>query len=159
MLQLACRDDARLQPDDSELQRAARGQRPSYTVETLEAIRRQWPEAVLVWVLGSDAFQGLPTWHRWRDLLDLAHLVVLQRPGTPLAWQEPLADQVRKRRIQAAPHVPGGGILFLDAPMQDVSASAVRAKLGAGQAVDDLLPAAVYTYIKANALYGVLSDA
>jgi nicotinate-nucleotide adenylyltransferase len=158
MLELACAVDARLQPDDRELRRAARGLRPSYTVETLEELRRQAPTAVLLWVLGSDAFLDLRTWHRWRDVLDLAHLVVLQRPGAPLVLDEMLQALVQGRRLDGPPVDPAGGILFLDAPMQDVSASRVRAILAAGGEIDHLLPAAVYTYIKSHGLYGVPSD-
>lgn len=158
MLELACALDARLRPDDRELRRAARGLRPSYTVETLEDLRRQAPTEVLLWVLGSDAFQGLPTWHRWQEVLELAHLVVLQRPGPQSALDDTLQALVRSRRLHGPPADPAGGILFLDAPMQDVSASEVRSILASGGRADHLLPAAVYTYIKSHGLYGVPSD-
>lgn len=158
MLVLACGADPRLQPDDRELRRAAAGLRPSYTVETLEEVRREAPAAVLLWVLGSDAFQELPTWHRWREVLQLAHLVVLQRPGAPLLLDETMQAVVAAHRLHGPPADPAGGILFLDAPMQNVSASEVRANLAADGRADHLLPAAVYTYIKSHGLYGVPSD-
>ena len=158
MLELACAVDARLQPDDRELRRAARGLRPSYTVETLEELRRRAPTAVLLWVLGSDAFRELPTWHRWREVLQLAHLVVLQRPGVSLELDDALQALLHSRRLNGPPTDPAGGILLLDAPMQDISASQVRSILAAGGRADHLLPAAVYTYIKSHCLYGVPSD-
>ena len=158
MLQLACSDDDRLLADDREIRRAAKGERPSYTVDTLEEIRRQVPDEQLLWVLGSDAFMELPTWHRWREVLNLAHLVVLQRPGASLAPAGELADLLRTHRLSDPPETLCGGIFCLEAEMQDVSASRVRATLAAGLSAGDLLPATVYTYIKKHGLYGVFSD-
>ena len=158
MLQLACADDDRLVADDREIRRAAKGERPSYTVDTLEEIRRRAPDEQLLWVLGSDAFMELPTWHRWREVLNLAHLVVLQRPGASLAPSGELADLLRTHRLSDPPETLCGGIFCLEAEMQDVSASRVRAILAAGSSAGDLLPATVCTYIKKHGLYGVFSD-
>ncbi len=158
MLQLACADDERLLADDSEIRRAAKGERPSYTVDTLEEMRRRSPEEKVLWVLGSDAFMELPTWHRWREVLNLAHLVVLNRPRAKLAPTGELADLLQKHRVHAPPETPSGGIICLEAEMQDVSATQVRAMLAAGSSARDLLPATVYNYIRKHGLYGVLSD-
>lgn len=167
MLELACADDPRLYPDDTEVRRARRLGRPSYTVETLEEYRRQAPDAVLVWVVGSDAYRDLGTWHRWREVFELCNLLVLNRPGAPLQLSGELAAITQARRLSGAPGEPAGGVLVLDAPMRDVSATrirqALRAATPAGErfsaAVEDLLPPAVYTYIKQHQLYGVVSDA
>jgi len=67
--------------DDREMRREG----PSYTVETLAELRAEAPQRPLCLVVGMDAFLGLPKWHRWRDLLSLAHLVVAHRPG----WRAP----------------------------------------------------------------------
>jgi len=59
--------------DASEVEAAA----PSYTVHTLERLRRELgAEQSLVLLVGADAFAGLTTWHRWRDLFALAHVAV-----------------------------------------------------------------------------------
>jgi nicotinate-nucleotide adenylyltransferase len=159
MLELACADDPRLVPDDAEVRRAERAGRPSYTVETLEEIRAGEPQAVVAWVVGSDAYREIPTWHRWREVLDLANLVVLHRPGAPLDLPAELDELTRARRTSRRPHTPAGAILVLDAPMLPVSATRVREALREAAAdVMDLLPPAVYTYIKKYHLYGVVSD-
>jgi nicotinate-nucleotide adenylyltransferase len=164
MLQLACAGDARLIADDIEIRRAQRLRRSSYTVDTLEALREQHPDAVLTWVLGSDAFAGLAGWHRWRELFELANLVVLARPGADLSLPRELEALTRSRRIDAPPRAVAGGVLVLSAPMLDVSATRIRRALRGEEAltqgcVADLLPPAVYTYITDHQLYGVVSDA
>jgi nicotinate-nucleotide adenylyltransferase len=58
-------------------------------------------------VIGSDAFRGLPTWHRWQEVLDLAHLVVLRRPGVPLVLSGPLEALMSERRTRDLPDGPG----------------------------------------------------
>jgi nicotinate-nucleotide adenylyltransferase len=67
--------------DDREVRRTG----PSYSVDTLMELRREFPERSLCLLLGMDAFLGLPQWHRWRELLSLAHVVVAHRPG----WRAP----------------------------------------------------------------------
>jgi nicotinate-nucleotide adenylyltransferase len=168
MLQLACDDDPRLVPDDTEVRRAAAVGRPSYTVETLEELRSGQPDAVFVWVVGSDAYRQIMTWHRWRELFDLTNLVVLHRPGTPFQLGGALARLTAERRVAGPPLESAGGVLVLEAAMKDISSTLIRRALAdighaaadaAAPAVADLLPPAVYTYIKTHQLYGVLSDA
>jgi nicotinate-nucleotide adenylyltransferase len=158
MLELACAGDPLLIADDREVRRARRLARPSWTVETLEEIRREAPTEPLLWVIGSDAFRGLPTWHRWQEVLDLAHLVVLRRPGVPLVLSGPLEALMNERRTRDLPVGPAGSIRVLDLAMLPISATAARAALAAGGTADDLLPAPVCTYISRHHLYGVRSD-
>ena len=162
MLRLACAEDLRLVPDDRELRRAERIGRPSWTVETLEEMRAETPHESVAWVIGSDALVGLDTWHRWTELLDLAHLVVLRRPGGELPASGPVAALLAAALADADDptfrQTPQGTIVVLDAPMLRVSATAVRSALGAGRSVDDLLPRSVSTYIWQHQLYGVRSD-
>lgn len=165
MLKLACADDDRLVPDDLEVRRARRVGRPSYTVETLLEIRAAAPEAVVAWVVGSDAYREITTWFRWREVLTLANLVVLQRPGAPMALPEELEALTRERQVDCDFRAPAGAVRVLDLPMLDVSATAVRGALaesGRNPAMArhaaDLLPPAVYTYINQYHLYGVVSD-
>jgi len=157
MLEIACEQDPRLCADDREVRRAVRLARPSYTVETLEEIRRDAPTEPILWVVGSDAYQDLLGWHRWEAIFELAHLVVLQRPGEPLVLPALLAAVTQARRAAGRPAGPAGDVLFLDLPMRPISATAVRAALAAGETTDDLLPVAVYTYISEHNLYGVRS--
>ncbi|GAE57491.1 hypothetical protein XPR_4126, partial [Xanthomonas arboricola pv. pruni MAFF 301420] len=85
MLELALADTPGLALDTRELQRASRDRAPSYTVDTLRALRAELgPTTPIAWLLGADAFVGLSSWHQWEDLFELAHFVIAARPGTPL---------------------------------------------------------------------------
>ncbi len=68
--------------DDREIRRSG----VSYSVDTLAELRAEYPRRSLCLLLGMDAFLGLPHWHRWRELLELAHIVVAHRPG----WKAPI---------------------------------------------------------------------
>jgi nicotinate-nucleotide adenylyltransferase len=154
MLELACAPDARLIADDRELNRDA----PSYTVETLADLRAEAGNEGLAWVLGSDAFADLPSWHRWTEVLELANLVILQRPGQPATLSPALASLCTDHRVDRELDAACGQILFLEDEMQAVSASQVRAALAQGLPVAHLLPDRVATYISQHGLYGVLRD-
>ncbi|MDH3640843.1 MAG: nicotinate-nucleotide adenylyltransferase [Gammaproteobacteria bacterium] len=158
MLSLACDADDRLIADDRELQRDA----PSYTVDTLVELRREAGNAPLGWVLGSDAFADLPSWHRWTEVLELTNLVILQRPGqdagAAMEFGPVLAELCERHRVDHAPTTACGQIVFLEDEMPAISASEVRAGLAAGRSVDHLLPEGVATYITRHGLYGVLRD-
>ena len=85
MLELALADLPGLLLDTREVRRAAQGGAPSYTVDTLHEVRAQLgPATPVAWLLGADAFVGLPGWHEWTELFGLAHLVIAARPGTAL---------------------------------------------------------------------------
>lgn len=140
--------------DDREVRRAS----PSYTVLTLAEIRAERPGVPLAWLLGADAFCGLPTWHRWRDLFGLAHFVVTARPGFDLEAVLPpeLRDDWLRRRVadaRALSSSPAGSILVHAVTPQDVSASDIRRRLAAGEDVSGLLPSSVLEYIASHHLY------
>src|SRR5204863_186003 len=77
MVRVAVADQPAFIVDDREVRRAG----ASYTFDTLTELRRENPERSLCLLLGMDAFLGLPSWHRWRELFELAHVVVAHRPG------------------------------------------------------------------------------
>lgn len=154
MLDLAIAGHHRLRVDRRELRRAG----PSYSVDTLAEVRREiGPSAPLAWLLGADAFLDLHHWHRWRELFDLAHLIVAVRPGHALDHSDPIlreATAVRWRHDPAALAAsPGGLLLELDLPPRREAASGVRARIAAGQRWEDETPPAVAAYIRAHGLY------
>ena len=155
MVALAIADEPGMVLDRHELEQ--RG--PSYTVGTLEALRdRLGPTRPLAWLIGADSLLGLTRWHRWRDLLALAHLVVAERPGSGLdeALPAALAEALQGRWCDAPDtlsQAPGGRVLRLHQPLHPASATAVRARLADGAPVGDLLTPAVAAFIRNNGLY------
>lgn len=149
MLCLACAEHPRLLPDDRESNR----DRPSFTVDTLLELRVEHPSAALCWVVGSDAYALLPSWYRWQEVLELANLVVLKRPGHPMKLDDTMAGLTRSHRVGSLERRRQGGILLLEEPMRELSAQAVRAAIAEGRDVAHLLPEPVANYITKHGLY------
>lgn len=147
LLELACADEAGLEADDIELRRGG----PSYTIDTLKALRLRHGDEPLSWIIGTDAFNEIHTWRRWREVLGFGHLLVLQRPGTALNGTA--LDFHREHRCPDLERRPAGGIRLLDEAMLPVSASAVRALIAKGGDAGHLLPEGVTTYIRRHGLY------
>ena len=155
MLRLATAGHARYRIDDGELDLPE----PTYTVHSLTRLRAQFGnEQPLALLLGSDSFLSLPTWLRWRELFDLAHLAVASRPGhlpsdggpSPELSAEIARRSARPEQLVAS---PAGRVARFDMPRVDISASAIRARLVAGEDTRRLLPAAVQAYIDSQHLY------
>jgi nicotinate-nucleotide adenylyltransferase len=126
--------------------RELRRKGPSYTVDTLESLRAQFPRTPLCLLLGQDAARSLPRWHRWRELPALAHLVFFNRPGQPAALPAALARLLHGRRARSARELkrqPAGLWLRARMPPMDVSASEIRRRLGRGLSVAGLVPETV----------------
>jgi nicotinate-nucleotide adenylyltransferase len=122
MLRLAVQGAPGLEVSDVEVRRGG----VSYTVDTLTDL-----------LIGADNFIEFGTWHEPDRILSLARLVVMTRPGSPLA-----AGQV----------LPPGGI-HVDVPDIAVTATAVRAQVGAGRSIRHLVPERVEKYIRQQNLY------
>ncbi|AZR26786.1 nicotinate-nucleotide adenylyltransferase [Xanthomonas vasicola] len=159
MLELALTDHPGLQLDTRELRRAAHGDAPSYTVDTLRELRAELgPTAPIAWLLGADAFVGLDHWHDWEALFGLAHFVVAARPGTTLelAGAPQLAAAVQGRWVCSADDLasaPAGRLYLLHQPLRGESASAVRSRIAAVGQWQALVPPPVAAMIQREGLY------
>lgn len=156
MVCLATEFDDQLLVDDCELKR----ERPSYTVETLEALRAELgSEASLFLIVGWDAFCGLPGWYRWTSLLELASLVVLQRPEHDQELPEVLKDLLAARSVgdASAMNATHGEILCLAQTPLAISATHIRSLIGEGRSPRFLLPDSVLGYIETQGLYRPLT--
>ena len=144
MVELALLDHADLVVSAHELTLG----RPSYTVETLAHFRATEPESELFLIVGADSFLELSTWVRWREILGLAQLVVLTRPGFSGDGARPgLAPE-----LQAA--VDAGSVHFVENAPLAVSSTEVRRRLAAGEAIpDDWLSPRVVRYLSKYRLY------
>jgi nicotinate-nucleotide adenylyltransferase len=137
-VRLAIAREPGLRADARELKR--RG--PSYTVDTLESLRAQFPDAALCLLLGQDSVRSLPRWRRWRELPDFAHLVIVARPGQPTALPPALSRLLRGRRARSATELRrrrAGLWLRLPLAPLDISGTDVRRRLGAGLSVRGLV--------------------
>ncbi len=164
MLRLGAAEFPGLVVDDRELRRGGK----SYSVLTLSELRNEFPDTPLLLLLGADAFRGLPGWHRWRELLDLAHIVVVERPGVNLeaGLPAPLVEPWRDRLVTDPGLLlgrPAGSIFVQPIAPQAISATTIRAMLAKGSVsaakLHGLLPPAVLAYIELHHLYGSGSDA
>jgi nicotinate-nucleotide adenylyltransferase len=152
MAELAVAGEPRLTVDDRELKR----DRPSYTVDTLESLRGELAADDQVFLLlGWDAFCGLPTWHRWQELLQYCHILVLQRPDADSEAPEALRDLLAARSVNDPQGLagPGGQIAFVWQTPLAVSATQIRHSLAEGCSVRFLVPDAVLAYIQTHGLY------
>ncbi len=128
MVRLAIAVDPRFRLDGRELARPG----PSYTVETLRALRAEYPDDELFLLIGADAARDFPQWHEVATISDLAQVVVLTRPG----FDARLA-----------------GARTLPVPAVDISATMVREQARRGQSLRRLVPPAVEEYIQRRQLY------
>ncbi len=150
MAKLAIRGLPGLRVDDRELQRGGL----SYSVLTLESLRAELGNTPLCLLIGADQLRSFETWHRWQEIPDLAHLVVLNRPG---AMTGDLPDWARAREcvdLHLLRELPAGRLAFLSVSPQDISATRIRAALARGESVQGLLPETVLDYIRSNQVYG-----
>lgn len=152
MLQLALQDCPELRCDDRELRR----DKTSYTYHSLQELRAEFgDETSLVLCMGEDAFAGLSSWYCWQQLIELAHIVVVARPGWSLADQGEVRHFLDKHHGQVADihHQTAGKIILQTLRLIPVSATEIRQQIARGESAQFLLPDAVWKYIRKNKLY------
>jgi nicotinate-nucleotide adenylyltransferase len=149
-------NNARFAVDASEVEAAT----PSYTVHTLERLRHELgKDQSLVLLVGADAFAGLASWHRWRDIFKLAHIAVSHRPGFPVeasSLPHELSSEFNDRRltdVSGLKLAPAGGIASFSMTQLAISATQIRHLLATGLSARYLLPDTVLDYIHLHQLY------
>ena len=143
--------------DDRELKRDG----PSYMIDTLESLRSELTTEPLCLILGMDAFMGLSSWHRWQELLTLAHLVVMHRPGKSLhdvnsQQAAEVTTLLKSRQVKDAKALqvkPAGSIFLHPISQLDISASKIREMVAKGKNPRYLLPDVVLQMIKVQKIY------
>lgn len=155
MVRAAIEDQSDFVADDRELKRDG----PSYTFDTLTSLRAEFPDRSLGLIIGMDAFLDLPSWHRWTEILDFAHIVVAHRPG----WRAPdigvLGELLNERgtlRVDDL-HESDHGRIHIHAVTQlEISSTEIRELVAAGRDPRFLLPDAVREVIASSGCYGRL---
>ncbi|NLA34131.1 MAG: nicotinate (nicotinamide) nucleotide adenylyltransferase [Actinobacteria bacterium] len=133
MVQAAVAGHDGLVAGDAEIRRGG----ASYTVDTIEALTAEQPDAVVSVVVGDDAARSLDTWHRSEDLARSTEVVVVGRPGAP--------DVVA---------TPGWNLRRIEVPQLDISSTEIRRRAGSNGPIDFLVPERVVSTIAARGLYG-----
>jgi nicotinate-nucleotide adenylyltransferase len=152
MLRLARSEFPSLSIDTHEIERGG----PSYMVDTLSALRSEHPDHPLVLLLGQDAANRLHTWHCWEQLFELAHLVVLTRPGEREGYRHDIDRQVQRRKIadqEGLRQSLAGAVLQFPIMPVDISATTIKSIIRLGRSPRGMLPDAVLDYIDREGLY------
>lgn len=152
MVQLAVAGTDVLSVDDRELRR----DKPSWSIDTLLSLRAELHQQdQLLLILGWDAFCGLPSWHRWDELLEHCHILVLQRPDADIEAPQVLKDLVAAKSVSGPQTLqgPSGQIAFVWQTPLAISATQIRQLLATQRCVRYLVPDAVFKYIDAHQLY------
>jgi nicotinate-nucleotide adenylyltransferase len=155
MVRRAIAGNPRFVVDAREVQRPD----PSYTVDTLTALRAELGTEQALWLLlGADAFSGLPSWHQWRQLFALANIVVATRPDAAGIQTgnlpEELKQELAQRQVQNGSATgPAGAVVLQNMTALDISATRIRATLARQGSARYLLPDAVLDYIHQHQLY------
>ncbi|KRT56533.1 nicotinate-nucleotide adenylyltransferase [endosymbiont of Ridgeia piscesae] len=153
MLEAAIAGELGFVADDRELQRGGR----SYTLDTLLSLRGELgDELPICLLLGSDAFNGFLSWHLPELVAELAHLVVMTRPGQALPEDPALQAFLSSRLVdepEALRRSPGGTVIRLPVTQLEISSTGIRHLIGAGESPRFLLPDEVLRLIERHQIY------
>jgi nicotinate-nucleotide adenylyltransferase len=156
---LAVADSASWRVSDLELLRGG----PSYTADTLRALAAQgWTPGQLHFIVGGDAFAEVGSWHDFPALLELAHFVVIDRPGARAREAVQRLPTIAARLALPTRdwNEPGPTRVFqVEADTRDVSSTAIRSALATGADITTMVPACVAAHIRKYHLYGAAHDA
>jgi nicotinate-nucleotide adenylyltransferase len=152
MLELALAPYPDLTVDEREVRRDG----PSYMAETLASIREEVGARPIILCLGQDAANQLSGWHRWRDIPDLAHLLVMKRPRSRPKYAGEVAELLRERRVRRPAQLmesEAGRVCYLGVTQLAISSTDIRAQIERGGNPRFLLPSTVLAYIRKHGLY------
>jgi len=132
---------------DLELGRAG----PSYTLETLQALRRRHGSSVkLHWLIGTDMLEDLPNWHGAEQVVRLAEIIIAARAPWPERMGDVFGDLAERLGPEQAKRLRRA---VVPTPLIDISSTRIRNRLKAGQSIRFLVPESVRAYIEQQGLY------
>jgi nicotinate-nucleotide adenylyltransferase len=151
MVRLAARG-TKLIVDDREIDRPG----PSYTVDTLVSLRDELPHASLNLMVGVDAFLGLPHWHNWKKIIQLANIIVMHRHGWNIPTTGIIPELLENHKLDSSKKITEylhGKIIQLGITSLEITATTIRSLIQTGHSPDFLLPNSVMEYIQHHRLY------
>lgn len=143
--------------DDREVRRKGL----SYTVDTLHSLRADFQEHALCLIVGMDAFLSLPKWYQWREILQLAHVVVAHRPGWKAPTSGALGDLLRDRgtALTGDLHKSLAGVIYVHEVTQlEISSTSIRTLIRAGHDPRFLMPDCVRRVLTEARCYEIEED-
>ena len=143
MTELAAAEDARFAVSDCDIVRGG----ATYTFDTVQIFRQQFPAARLWWLLGSDSLMKLHTWKKWQTLVKQTHIAVAMREG------DSLGQTPRELHAWLGEALQNGSVRILQAPLCDISSTRIRQDIRNGSLPDGLIPPQVARYIREHGLY------
>ena len=154
MVELAIARHPGFSCDRRELLRGGR----SYSLLSLQEWRAQaGPDQPIAWLIGIDAFVGLPSWHAWQSLFELSHFIVVDRPGHSMQAMPAELVSTCASRWADVPEIladsPAGRVFRLEMPLRDESSTMIRAGYAGHGGIDGTLADPVSAYILRNRLY------
>ena len=138
--------------DDRELSRKG----PSYSVDSLNTLRTDFPLRSIALIIGMDAFIDLPKWHQWQEILQLSHIVVAHRPGWRLPDMGPLGELLTTRgthKVDDLHEAKSGHIYIHDVTQLEISSSEIRELISLDRIPRFLMPDSVCEIIKKTRCY------
>ncbi len=154
MVEVAISDQEGFVSDDRELLRDG----PSYSIDTLIGLRKEFPDHSLGLIVGMDAFLGLLKWHRWDEILNVAHIVVAHRPGWKAPDMGPLGELISEHGTHRVDdlHEATHGRLHIHAVTQlEIASTEIRDLVAAGRDPRFLMPDAVRDVIRDSGVYDI----
>lgn len=151
MVQLAISAYPKLALERLELDK----QSPSYTFDSLQLLHQREPDCRFYFIIGMDSLCYFRQWKNWQSILNLAHLLVCERPGYQATDGDApfLLQQYGVTDISALQQSAVGGILLLNNPLSAISATDIRCQLQQNRAAGSALDPAVLNYIQLQQLY------
>lgn len=160
MLNLALNPYTNFFTDDREIKKNQSDLKPSYTIETLQSlIIEKKEDQAFCFLMGSDAFLNLESWHLWNELFNYCHILIVERRESPIIvdqltsalkkeWSERLTQNIEDLRGSSY-----GLIMTKKFEYIDISSSQIRDAIYSNKNLTNLLPAAVADYINLHGLY------
>ena len=153
MVRAAIAGQKKFTVDEREIRRDG----PSYMVDTLISLKKDFKDQSLCLILGTDAFNGLEQWHKWQNIFDLANIVVMQRPAIKgqVELNKRLMAQLKERFVDAddLKTKQNGGVCFVPVTQLDISATKIRQQWQQNKDIQFFLPDSVLTLIQQQNIY------
>ena len=153
MVRAAIRGQQKFIADDREIRRGG----VSYMVDTLDSLSKDYPDKSFCLMIGTDAFNGLREWHQYKEIFNLANIVIMQRPYLEgkSALNSELYKEIEKRIVDKdqLAHKKNGAVCFVPVTQLEISASRIRTLWNEGKDIQFFLPDEVISIIRQQQIY------